>query len=104
MFDALRNHQPINAVGGEVFHVAVEQAGPFAIEHAVTIADYRADCRARAAQAAIAHATRLGTQVRIAVGSGAVRLDLVRKWELIDGDLVLVGMPGPGAVKATVRL
>ena len=47
---ALRNHQPVDAVGGQVFHVAIEQAGAFAVEHAIAIADDGAHRRTRSGE------------------------------------------------------
>src|SRR5260370_17831828 len=40
VLDALRNHQPVNPVIGEVFHVAVEKTCPAAVQHAVALANH----------------------------------------------------------------
>jgi len=34
-----RNHQPVNAVGGQIFHVAIEQARAFPVEHSIAVAN-----------------------------------------------------------------
>src|SRR5207248_8168900 len=92
----------IDAVRGQVFHVAVEQAGTLAVQHSISIANYSAHSRARATNCALAYASRFWAQVGIAFADWPVRLDLIRKWELIYGDLVLIRVPRPGAVEATV--
>src|SRR6185437_16362715 len=52
---ALGDHQPVNAVGCQVLHVAVQQAGAFAIEHAIAVADNGANRRPSAGQGSAAH-------------------------------------------------
>ncbi len=52
---ALRDHQAVDAVGRQIFHVAVEQAGSFAVQHAVAIADHGANRGAGSGQRALAH-------------------------------------------------
>src|SRR5262249_28957323 len=92
MLNPLRDHEAINAVGGQVFHVTVEQAGAFPVQDAIAITNHGANCRPRTAKRSLPDPSRLGTQVRIPLTNRLVRFDLVRKWELIDGDLVLVRM------------
>src|SRR5271156_1338470 len=55
MAHALRDHQAIDAIGGEVFHVAIEQAGAAAAEHAVAIANHSAHCGAGAGNGVLAN-------------------------------------------------
>ena len=52
---ALGDHQAIDAIGGEIFHVAVEEAGAAAVEHAIAIADYGAHGGARSGECALAY-------------------------------------------------
>src|SRR5579884_516282 len=56
MLHSLCNHQPVDAVGGEILHVAVEQAGALAVERAIAVANDGANRRPRAIQAALAYA------------------------------------------------
>src|SRR5271169_1375988 len=51
----LRNHQAIDAVGREIFHVAVEQARSPAIQHAVAIANHGSNRSSRSRQRALAN-------------------------------------------------
>src|SRR2546426_6502483 len=101
---ALRDHQPVDAVGREVLHVAVEEARPLAVEHPVPVADHGADRGARSVHGAGSHTRRRGPQVWVALDRGGPRLDLVGRGELGHRDRVLVGMTGPGAVHEAARL
>ena len=60
---ALRDHEAIDAVGGEVFHVAIKQAGAFAVEDAVAVADHGAHGGAGSRESDFANAFRNGTQI-----------------------------------------
>src|SRR5262249_54568715 len=70
----------------------------------IAIANHGTNRRPCAAEGAFPDASRFGTQVWIPLTYRFVRLDLVRKWELIDCDLVLVGMSGPRSVESTIGL
>src|SRR6266704_1599477 len=85
--DALGDHVAIDAVGGQVFHVAVEQAGALAVQHAVAVANHGAPGRPGSVERALAHALGAGSQVFVNVRVLAPRLDLVVVGELSDGDL-----------------
>src|ERR1700726_4198167 len=98
MAHALRNHQPIDAVGGEIFHVAIEKAGAAAGEHAVAIANHGAHSRARPGNSVLANAGRNWAQVRMRVWIRWARLQLVREWKLLHGDFVLIRMASPSAI------
>src|SRR5271165_885286 len=63
MAHTLRDHQAIDAVGGQVFHVAIEQASAAAAEHALAIANHGADCGAGAGNGVLADACGNWTQV-----------------------------------------
>ncbi len=80
---ALGDHQPVDAVGREVLHVAVEQARALAVEHAVPVADHGAHRGARAGDSALADA---GRRAGAGPGSGLdarrPRPDLVGRREL----------------------
>src|SRR3984893_10635266 len=99
---ALRNHQTVDAVGGEVFHVAIEQACTFTAEYSVAITDDSPYGRACSVYRALANAFGGGPQIWIApriLGSGE---KLVRVRELGDRDGILIGMPGPSSIQHTV--
>src|SRR5436189_210087 len=80
---SLGNHVAIDPVGGQVFHVAVQQARPLAVEHAVSIADHGANRVAGTLQRPLANTFRARAQVLVDVGVGAACLHLVGVWELV---------------------
>src|SRR5437773_1586339 len=47
MLHALGDHQPVDAVGGEIFHVAIKETRTLAVEHAVAVANDGPNCGAR---------------------------------------------------------
>src|SRR5262245_11776768 len=57
----LRDHQAVNPIGGQVFHVAIEQARAFSVEHAVAVADHRANRSAGARERTLAYSCRKRT-------------------------------------------
>src|SRR5687768_9288179 len=103
MSHALCDHQAIDAIGGEVFHVTVEQTRAFTVQHAVAITNDGADRRARSAFADAADSFRGWTEIGLRRRVGFSRLHLVWKRKLLHRDLVLVRMTGPRAVHQTVR-
>src|SRR5439155_24914030 len=102
--DSLGDHVAIDTIGRQVFHVAVEQAGALAVQYAVAVTNHGAHGRPRSLERPLAHTLGAGSQVLVNVRVRAPRLDLVGVRELVDRDLVLIGMAGPGAVHQTVRL
>src|SRR5271170_447797 len=82
MAHALRDHQAIDAIGGEVFHVAIEQAGAAAAEHAVAIANHSAHCRAGAGYGVLANSGGNGAQVGTSFVVCGARLQLIGSREL----------------------
>src|ERR1700734_683483 len=52
----LRDHQAVDTIRGEIFHIAVEQAGSAAVEHAVAIANHGANRGARSGKSSLADA------------------------------------------------
>src|SRR6202047_4772178 len=99
---ALRNHQTVDAVGGEGFHVAIEQACTFTAEYYVEITDASPYRRAGSVYRALANAFGRGPQIWIApriLGPGE---KLVRVRELLDRNSILIGMPGPSSIHQTV--
>ncbi len=101
---ALRNHQPVNAIGGQIFHVAVQQARAPAVQYAVTVADYGANRCTRAHQRALPDARWQRAQVGMRIGILRAGFELIRSRELRDRDFVLVGMAGPRAIHQAGRL
>src|SRR6266481_7668294 len=95
---ALRNHQAVDAVRGEILHVAIEQARTLAVENAVAIANYCANRRARSSQCALADSLRQRPKIGMGVAVRRARLKLVRSRKLANRDLVLIGMARPRAV------
>ena len=93
----LGDHEAVDAVGREVFHVAVEEAGSFAGDDAVAVADDAADGVAGALEGPAA-AFDGRAEIGAALGAGGALVDLVGVGELTHRDLVLIGMAGPGAV------
>src|SRR6266849_10887756 len=64
----LRDHVAIDAVGRQVFHVAVEQAGALAVEHPVAVANDSPHCGPGSVERPLANALRAGSQVLVNVG------------------------------------
>src|SRR5690349_19048657 len=104
MADPLGDHQPVNAVGGQVLHVAVEEAGAASIQDTIAITDDRPDSRPGAGYGALADAFRHRAQVHMTVDVLRTAVELIRVRELINGNLVLIGMAGPGTVHEAVGL
>src|SRR6266567_87948 len=102
MKHALSNHQAVNAIRGQVFHVSIEQAGASATQHSVTVANHGSYRRARAIHRACAHTHRLRSQIGIAARVFRPCLKLVGIRELRHRDRVLIGMPGPRAIHQAV--
>src|SRR5881296_804850 len=100
----LGNHVAVDPVGRQVFHIAVQQARALTVEHAVAVTDDGANRIARPLQSPLTNALRTRAKVFVNVGVGTARLDLVRIRELVDRNLILVRMAGPGAVHQAVRL
>ena len=63
MTHSLRDHQSVDAVRREIFHVAVEKACTAAAEHSLAIADDGTNRRACAAERPLADARGNGPQV-----------------------------------------
>src|ERR1041385_317749 len=101
MTNALRDHQAIDAIGGEVFHVAIEQTRAFAVQHAVAITNHSADCGARSVRRDLPGAIRSWSQIGLSFCVVLARVDLIRKRKLFDSDLVLIRMSGPRPVHPT---
>src|SRR5437762_8858179 len=102
MSHALRNHQTIDAVGGEIFHVAVEQTRAFAIEYTVAITDDSADRRARSARCDLSNSFWNRTKIWLRLRVRLTHMNLIWERELLHCDLVLIGMSGPGTIHQTV--
>src|SRR5438067_12434567 len=98
MAHALRDHQAVDAVSSEVFHVAIEQAGALAVEDAIAIANHSANGSASPVERLAANAGGHGPQIRVAILAGLAALKLVGIRELVHRDLVLVGVAGPGPI------
>src|ERR1700674_3274827 len=86
MADALRDHQTIDAISCEVFHVTIEQARAFAVQHAVAITNDRADGRARSTQRDFSNSSWRRSQIRSRTCSRFTRTELIRVRELIYGN------------------
>ena len=99
---ALRNHQPVNAVGGQIFHVAIEQARAFPVEHSIAVANDRSNRGTRACQRVFADSHWKWTQLRMLFGVQSTRLELVGYRELRYGDFVLIRVTRPGAIHQRV--
>ena len=99
---ALCNHEPVDAISGEVLHVTVQEAGTLAVQHALAVADDGADGGASAGERGAADAGGQRPQVGVALSVGRARVELVGGRELVDGDAVLVGVAGPGTVHEAV--
>src|SRR4051812_45031684 len=87
----LRDHEPIDAIGGEIFHVSVEQARAFAVENSVAIADDRADGGTSPVERVLADSGWSGTEIGGSNEMLATEVDLIRRRKLIDRNLVLIG-------------
>src|SRR5260370_7264802 len=60
---ALRNHQAIDAVGRQVFHVAIKKTGAFSVEHSVSVANHTAHRGSRSGKRDSPYAFRAWTQM-----------------------------------------
>src|SRR5919198_5613602 len=78
MQNPLGQHIAVNAIGREVLHVSVEQAGALAGEDSVAIANHGAHGVARAFQGGAPDSLWAGTEISVQVDARAPRLDLVR--------------------------
>src|SRR5687767_7573778 len=96
--NALSDHQTIDAIRREVFHVAVEQTGAFAVQHTVPISDNSANGRACSSFGNVSHSFWTWAEVGMRRRLGFARSDLIGKRELLHGDLVLVRMARPGSI------
>ena len=95
---ALGDHQPVNAIRGEIFHVAIEETRALAVENAVAIANDRSNRGAGSRQRASSDSRWHRTKVGMRTGVRPTCLKLIRGKELAHGDFVLIGMPRPRAV------
>ena len=100
--DPLRNHQPVDAIGRKIFHVAIEQARASTAEHTMPVTDYGTNCRPRALYRARSNAGGNRPQVGIATGVLGTGLQLVWIRELRHRDLVLIRMTRPRPIHQTV--
>ena len=101
---ALRDHQAVDSVGREIFHVAVEQARSAPFEHAVAIANDGANGRPRSVERRRADAGGGRTEIGLIRFERRASFQLIRIRKLRDRDRVLVGMAGPCAVHQAGRL
>src|SRR6266850_6735197 len=99
---ALRNHQAVDAIRSEIFHVAIEETRALAVEHAIAIANDGANRGARSGQRAFADSGRKRAKIGMAATVRRALLKLIRGGELANGNFVLIGMSRPGAVHQRV--
>ncbi len=102
--DALGDHEAVDAIGGEILHVAIEEAGAAPHENPLTIADGGADGGARALEGTLAPGIGAGAQGGMQRRSGGAARKLIWEGKLANSDLVLIGMAGPCAVHAASGL
>src|ERR1700730_8839337 len=60
---ALRNHQAVDAVGCQIFHIAIEETGALSVEHSVAITNHSARSRLRSCKRCFANAFRDWPQI-----------------------------------------
>ncbi len=102
MFHALRDHQAIDAIGSQIFHITVEQTCTSAIENSVAITDHRPNCSAGSTETSFADMGWFRAEIGIALAHCFVRLNLIWKWELIDSNLVLIRVSSPCPIEAAI--
>ena len=98
MPQALRDHEPIDAIGRQIFHVTVEQICATAIQVAVAITNHRPRGGTCPLNGTLSDALDGRSQVRMRIESRFVSRDLVRFGKLPDRDRILIRVTGPGAV------
>ena len=98
MTNPLGDHQTIDAVSREVFHVAIEQTRAFTVQYAVAITNDGPDRRARSLHCDLSDSSWRPVANLVVTGHQLYGVDLIGKGKLFDGDLILIRMAGPGAV------
>src|SRR5229473_136903 len=86
---ALRDHQAVDAVGRQVFHVAIKKTGAFSVEHSVSVSNHGAHRRSSSGKRDSAYAFRDWTQIGMRVRKFRTLRDLIGIGELGDCDFVL---------------
>src|ERR1043166_3423757 len=91
---SLCDHQAIDAIGREIFHVAVEQARAFSVQHAVAITNDSANSGARSVFTdapnfcgRIVETTRLGSHLAILDHGDAVYIERIESPGFIKMDI-----------------
>ena len=94
LFCSLCDHQAIDAIGREIFHVAVEQARAFSVQHAVAITNDSANSGARSvftdapnSCGRIVETTRLGSHLAILDHGDAVYIERIESPGFIKMDI-----------------
>src|SRR5260370_15805308 len=82
MLHALGDHQAVDAVGSEIFHVAIEKTCAFAIQHSVAIANDGAHRGARSCQSAFSHSRGKRAKIGMRAAVSGARLKLIRSMQL----------------------
>src|SRR5258708_36696999 len=101
VLDVMRNHQSVNAVSGEVLHVAVEKTCPAAVQHAIAIANHGPDGRASAGQRPFANAGWNPAEPQMRVRVFWACRALIRRRELGNRDFFFIRMTVPRAIHKT---
>ena len=94
LFCSLCDHQAIDAIGREIFHVAVEQARAFSVQHAVAITNDSANSGARSvftdapnSCGRIVETTHLGSHLAILDHGDAVYIERIESPGFIKMDI-----------------
>src|SRR5271170_5704803 len=95
---SLRDHQAIDAVCGQIFHVTIEQARSTPAKNSLAITNHGAHSGTRAGDSSLADSRRQGTKLGLRIVALRSSMQLIRSGELLDGNFVLVGMPSPGTI------
>src|SRR5262249_41142367 len=98
----LTNHQSVDAIGREVFHVAVKQARSLSIQHSVAVPDNRANRRASSFKCEAAYAPWRNSQIRISISFFPASRSLVWERKPADCNFVLIRVSSPGAIHQAV--
>ncbi len=99
---ALRNHQAVDAIGGQIFHVAIEKACALSIEHSIAITNHGTDRRARSGERNLANAFRDRPQIGVRIRELRTFRNLVGTRKLPDRNFVLIGMAGSCSIHQAI--
>ena len=97
---ALRNHQPVNSVGCQVFHVTIQQTCALSVQNPVAISNNRPHRCPRARHGLFPNAIECRAQIRVTLAMRVSSIQLVRIRKLLNRDLVLVRMSRPRSIHA----